>query len=144
MICYGHNGANPGLLRLKLPGITAQAKQIFSKTSKTFCFGRWQPSEAKWRKTKIALNAAVSRIRHGLCRKKFVCHARRLRFCCLKDEAEKEENGGSGGLRPPAAAETNSNWAPPNLKSWLRLWLDLQLFECGFNTPFRYAFCSHM
>ena len=38
MICYGHNGTNPGLLRLKLPGITAQAKQIFSKTSKTFCF----------------------------------------------------------------------------------------------------------
>ena len=36
MVCYGHNGANPGLLRLKLPGITAQAKQIFSKTSKHF------------------------------------------------------------------------------------------------------------
>ena len=36
MICYGHNGADPGLLRLKLPGITAQAKQIFSKTPKHF------------------------------------------------------------------------------------------------------------
>ena len=35
MICYGHNGANPGLLRLKLTGITAQAKQIFSKTERT-------------------------------------------------------------------------------------------------------------
>ena len=45
MICYGHNGANPGLLRLKLPGITAQAKQIFSKTSITFCFGYNHPKQ---------------------------------------------------------------------------------------------------
>ena len=35
MICYGQNGANPGLLGLKLPGITAQAKQIFSKAERT-------------------------------------------------------------------------------------------------------------
>ena len=44
MICYGHNGANPGLLRLKLPGIitvsildcdiTAQAKLIYFKNLK--------------------------------------------------------------------------------------------------------------
>ena len=36
MICYGHNEANPGLLRLKLPGITVQASKYFQKPQKHF------------------------------------------------------------------------------------------------------------
>ena len=39
----------------------------------------------------------------------------------LKRWSRKGGKRGFGGLRPPAAAETNSNWASLNLKSWLRL-----------------------